>query len=253
MSLKRSLWGHYGTVAVLAATVFVVAGAVQAAPITCTIADHFMSEDLGGQIKEGHYSESYVGGGARQAGNVISAASWSDPDLGLQWIVSGPVVDSVVDKGLDPITGLHLYEVEYDISGVSGVDVEMALKNGGPWWNPADAPLTQYDVTITEYRHDVSVDPLGYATTYITLYGTIPAFPGYAVEIFWATAAQEGEGQHPGAAYPAYLPESWQGDDGQWGLVQQITVVLTPEPATLGLLAVGGMVALMRRRRGAAA
>jgi len=197
-------------------------------------------------------SESYAGGGPLDEGDVVNVASWDGLALGGQWLISGPVIDSNTDMGIQPGDGLHLYVVRYDAN-----DATMLMKDTGPWWDPGDSPgMTEYVVDITEYRHDVYIDPLGGVTSLVTLRGVFPEFTVgldvYTVEVFLATAVREGEGPHPGADYPEYLPQGYTGD-GHWGVVQEIQTLimyeLIPEPATLALLGLGAMAVLMRRRR----
>jgi len=227
--------------------VLLIAGSLQAAPIP----GPYKSNDLGGWIEQGRYAESYAGGGALQVDDVINVASWDGLALGGQWLISGPVIESVDDEGIQP-GDVHEYVVSYDAN-----DATMLLKNTGPWWNDDDSPgMTQYVVDITGYRHTVHVDQLGGVESFMHVRGTFPEFTVgldvYTIEFFMATAVREGEGTDPPVDYPEYLPQGYQ-EDGHWGRVQQIQTVimyeLIPEPATLGLLALGGVLTLARRRR----
>jgi len=235
--------------AALLAVSLLVAGPAQAAPLTSTLEDPFTSVDIGGEIDEGRYSESYAGGGALQAGNVLDVLSYDGVNpLGDQWYLSNSVAVDVDDRGIiDPLAldPLHWYVVTY-----AGDDVVMRLGDTGPWWNPTD-PGTEYDVDVTLHRHDVKVGTVSQTVTATMLVqGTFtdPAFSNYTVDIMLATARQVGEGPQPDPDYPEYLPEDYT-DDGQWGRVEQIQVTITPEPTTLGLVGLGGMLTLMRRRR----
>jgi len=248
MRSKRSLRRVGISVSLPLVAVLLIAGPLQAAPIP----GPYKSDDLGGLIEQGRYAESYAGGGALEVDDVINIASWDGLALGGQWLISGPVIESVTDMGIQPGDGLHLYVVLYDPN-----DATMLLKDTGPWWDAGDSPgMTQYVVDIEEYRHDVYIDPIGGVTSLVTLRGVFPEFTVgldvYTIEVFLATAVREGEGPHPGAGYPIYLPEGYD-EDGHWGVVQEIQTVimyeLIPEPATLGLLALGGVLTLIRRRR----
>jgi len=248
MKPKRSLWRATISASVPLAAVLLFAGSLRAAPIP----GPYKSDDLGGLIQQGRYAESYAGGGQLQVGDVVNVASWDGTSLEEQWLISGPVIESITDMGVLPGDGVHLYVVRYDAN-----DATMLMKDTGPWWDPGDSPgMTEYVVDITEYRHDVTIDPLGGVTSLVTLRGIFPEFTVgldvYKVEVFLATAVREGEGLHPGAGYPEYLPPGYTGE-GHWGVVQQIQTLVTyeliPEPATLGLLGLGAVGILTRRRR----
>lgn len=63
-----------------------------------------------------------------------------------------------------------------------------------------------------------------------------------------AVAVKLGDGFGPPSDYPEFLPSQYSGA-GQWGIAQKIRMEITPEPATLGLVAIGGVMMVLRRRR----
>jgi len=247
--INTSPMGAFTTAAALLAVSLLAAGPAQGAPLTSTIEDPFTSVDLGGQIYQGRYSESYVGGDSLQVDNVLNVDSNDSAGvLGTQWLITNAEALSVQDYGIvDPLSAdpRNLYVVTY-----GGDNVQMSLKDTGPWWNPLDAG-TEYDVDVTDHSHYVYVGTVsGSVTAFMNIQGTFtdPAFSDYTVDVMLATAEQVGEGTGPDAGYPEYLPTGYDGE-GQWGNVQQIQVVITPEPTTLGLVGFGAVLTLARWRR----
>lgn len=240
MNLKycTHLWRIAGVFALAA---LMTGSSVQGAPLEgyyTSVVSHPDPDYIEG-VEEGRWSESYYGGGPLQVGNTINVESWASPELASQWILTGPFIPT---GGIDGDTGV----VTYDTSTTT-----MLLKDTGPWWDDDDSPgLTEYNVDVTLCRRGPFLssqldDPYGM----ITVEGEITGFAQpYNVEFFLAVTYEHGEGSLP-AGYPAYLPETWQGDDGHWGVVQMIQMQITPEPATLALVALGGLGVLARRRR----
>ena len=251
MVKRRSLWRVGQRAGAVVLTLCLVATPSQADPIPGT----YKSDDLGGLVDQGRWTESYAGGGALLAGNVINAASWVDPNLGEQWIISNLVSDGAVWDG-----SAGQWVTTYDTSGST-----MLLKDTGPWWDPGDSPgLTAYTVDLDGFRLDTEPpDQQGDTTSLITAHGTLPQFSTplviYRVAFLLAIAYEEAgnEGEHPGAGYPPYLgfpPQTPPEDQlGHWGVIQGITMEIqpevVPEPATMGLVSFGAIAMLIRRRR----
>lgn len=219
------------------AVIVCVSGMAWGAPIT----GQYKSPDLGTDILNGRWSESFAGGTEGSAGNIVNAASWDGASLATEWTLSGPALSSgtLLSDDLDSLgNGQWVYRTEY----AGGV---ISLKDQGPWWNSADAG-SEYLVDIDSYRHVTTMTFANGERTDLrsTVYalGTFQAFPGYSVEFIIATAVGLGQGTLP-ENYPAYIGA----DEGQWGLVQKINMQIIPEPAAMSLLVLGGM-SLLRRR-----
>jgi hypothetical protein len=205
----------------------------------------FKSPDLGNDFLNGRWSESHVGGGAGQIGNAVHAGSWDGTALFGQWELSAPAISAAPSLVYDSVdgsgNGIRVYVTTY----AGGT---LALHNNGPWWNPADAPASQYIVNVQDYRHTTTKQYLGGVeqtfTTSVNLNGTFQGFPGSQVSFIAGVAAPTGSGISIPADYPAFVGAN----AGVWGVVQKITLQVVPEPASLALVAMGA-VALLRRRR----
>jgi len=225
-----------GTVIVLALVV-----AAHGAPIVGTYA----SEELGGEILDGRWSESYVGGGPGQIGNAVHASSWDGSTLATQWDLSGPAINAVPVVLLDTRvggTGTVVYYTTY--SGGT-----LLLKDTGPWWSAGD-PGTEYSVTVSTYAHTTTNEYVGgqlvASTTVVALSGSFTDYPGYTVSFWVAVAVPLGEGSGPPSGYPAYVPET--ATRGVWGIAQKIRTEIVPEPVTMGVLCAGLGILTVRRR-----
>ena len=233
------------------ATTAVVLLAAFAVGHAAPLVNVYTSTDVGGLIIDGRWSESHFGGEG-QIGNTVHAASWDTIALATQWLVEGPAInaapillDDTVNANGD---GMRIYKTTY----ASGT---LRLMSTGPWWDAAnDGPSGMYVADIASYTHITTKHFLGGAevlaatTTEVSLTGDFAAYPGREISLAVAVARPEGQGASPPAKYPVFLPTG-TATSGAWGVAQKATVVITPEPATLSLVALGGALALLRRRR----
>lgn len=239
------------------------AGHATAAPIPGV----FESIELGGHILDGRWSESWPDGLPDQTGNTINAASWDGIDLGTQWEMSGQSIDVNGAQPLgDEMVGalrVRKYYTEYDGGTLRLKKIDSIDPGERMWWNPADSG-DEYVINIDYYAHNTQVTTIpmlgdqevGYYSL-VTLTGTFDAHPLWEVRFMLAVAVKLEEGPGPDPDYPDYLePDGYVGvpqDMGHWGIAQKIRMEITPEPATFGLLALGGLVLMARRRRRRAA
>ena len=225
---------------VVVGAILIAGPAVWAAPINGL----YYSPDLGNDFLNGRWSESFAGGARGAVGNVIHGASWDGNSLlATQWEMTGLALQSVSLIADDVVggNGVRTYRTIYTGGTLTLADV-------GPWWNGSDTPATEYQVDVTTYRHitdQVIVNnQMVSFTTSVYLQGTFPDFPGSSVEFVAAAAVPVGTGTGIPGDYPSFSGA----DNGDWGVVQNIRMSIVPEPATLGLLALGTL-ALLRRRR----
>lgn len=221
---------------------------VAALPAVCLAApviDEFNSPDLGNDFLNGRWSEAWVGGSQGQVGNALHAGSWDNASLFTQWEMTGAAISAPpTASGSLPPSGDGTITYFTDYSGGT-----LTLKDNGPWWNPADAPATSYTVNLTacqlattKYYVGGVEQPTFRTSIYMT--GAFQGFPGYVISFLAGSAAPDGFGSSLPSSYPSFVGAS----EGAWGPVQKITMSITPEPATLTLLALAGL-ALLRRRR----
>jgi len=245
-----------GAVAAAVAVVLLIGGAVQAYPITGV----FESEEFpGGDVMNGRWSEGLPEGDTGtfyQIGSVISAASWDGDELGTQWQMSQQELVSAKQLRSEEFGALTIDTWVLDYEGGELVLGKDARTGTSDWWGD-EAVDTEYVVDITNYSHTTQVHYIGDSIvgTYsiISLTGTFDQskYAGYEVQFMLAVAVQLDDGATPPEGFPDYLfgdypnPEQW----GQWGVAQKIKMEITPEPSTVGLLGLGGVMVLIRRRR----
>jgi hypothetical protein len=209
-----------------------VAGIAQAAPIVGTY--------QGPAMDNGRWSESFLGGGPSQVGNVINAASWDGSTLGAQWVLSGPALTSDMLVSDQILNGLEVQQYYTTYAGGT-----ITLDNG-PWTSGGDGA---YTVNVTNFSQSTIVTlykgTVLNVTGAISMQGTIQGYAGYEVNYLSATTSIAGAG----AAAPAGYPVISGANGGQWGAATSVTMQIVPEPATLALLALGGMAMLRRRRK----
>ena len=245
-----------GAVATAVAVVLLAGGAAQAYPI----AGIFESEEFpGGDVMDGRWSESLPEGDTDslcQIGSIINAASWDGDKLGTQWQMSQQRLVSANPVHEEDLGALR---IETWVLGYEGGELVLgkdARIGTSKWWGgePVD---TEYLVDITNYSHTTQIHYLGdtvagvYSIISLTGMFDQSKYAGYEVEFMLAVAVQLDDGATPPDDFPDYLfgdypdPEQW----GQWGIAQKIKMEITPEPSTVGLLALGGILVLVRRRR----
>jgi len=124
----------------------------------------------------------------------------------------------------------------------------MNLKKGGPW----DADGVDYLVNVDHYSVTLqlwfnSSAAFVSGTSVIEVEGSFQAYPTHKLAFGSASGVYRGMGTilDKPADYPSF-PAGFVG--GAWGIVNNMQFNITPEPATLSLLAIGGMAMLARRR-----
>ena len=251
---RTSFWKVSGLVAVVTATALLAGGYAHAGPTEGV----YESEEFGGDIMDARWTEGYVNdaqGASGDPDNTIHVKSWDGATLGTQWEIYDLAADSegaqlVSTESLGGLTILK-YETRYESgSGVLLLKKPARDANTSEWWGDGDASAP-YEVKIDNCLFSTQVTLVGGKEeghyTLITLTGSFEDYPECEVQFMLAVAVKLGEGATEPADYPEFLPET--ADYGQWGIAQKIRMEITPEPATLGLLAMGGMYVLAKARR----
>jgi len=218
-----------------------LAGLAGASPIV----GHYESGTLGGTVLDGRVTEGMTGV-LPAVGDELHGASWNGTTLGTQWEITGVKLGAIPTLlWTIPLSTGTASSYRFDYTG--GV---MNLKTGGPWWNVGDADylvdVDHYSVTLTLFFDSSAALVSG--TSVIEVEGTFQA-PYPTHKLVFGSASGVYRGMSPSikpADYPSF-PAGFVG--GAWGIVNNMQFDITPEPATLSLLALGGLAMVARRRR----
>ncbi|MFW5839874.1 MAG: PEP-CTERM sorting domain-containing protein, partial [Planctomycetota bacterium] len=174
-------------------------------------------------------------------GDLLDAQSYDGADLGTQWVLSGAVVDSdsVIDMDdLGDGTMRQVFKTVYTGGTLS-------LKSG-IWTEAGDG---DYAVDLTTFIQTTEVFMVDgevlTATGQITAIGDFTDHAGYQLRYLNGISTFEGSSEVAPVGYPSYLGA----EGGIYGTVSDIKLEIVPEPATMSLLGLGGLLVLRRRRR----
>jgi hypothetical protein len=229
----------FGKLSAVAVVVVLLAGSpmVQAAPIS----PNFGTFEGPGML-DGRWTESFNGGGPSMPTNKLDGASWDGAVLGGQWTLAGVTLVSdqtIFDTGVLP-GGMEMIQYLTVYSGGT-----VTLKSGGPWTGAGDG---DYVVNVNNFSLSTLVQKFGGSTQItgtVSMDGTFQANP--AMKMTYLTAVTKIDGGSP-AAFPANYPALlWP--QGQWGSTSTTVMNIIPEPATMGVLGLGALCMLIRRRR----
>jgi len=215
-----------------------LAGLAVASPTT----GHYESGTLGGTVLDGRVTEGLTGI-SPAVGDELHAASWNGAAFGTQWEITG-VKLSAIPTLLWTIPLSTGTASSYRSNYAGGV---MNLKKGGPW----DADGVDYLVNVDHYSVTLTLlfdssAKLVSGTSVIEVEGTFQAYPTHKLEFGLASGVYRGMSP---TSKPAEYPSFPTGFSvGAWGIVNNMQFDITPEPATLSLLALGGLAMLARRR-----
>jgi hypothetical protein len=212
--------------------------------IASPIVNHYESGTLGGTVLDGRVTEGLTGL-LPAVGDELHAASWNGAALATQWEITGVKVSAISA----PLWNITLptgdTTVGYRIDYTGGV---MNLKTGGPW----DADGADYLVNVDHYTVTLqlwfnSSAAFVSGTSVIEVEGSFQAYPTH--KLVFGSASGVFRGMSP-TSKPAEYPSFPAGYVvGTWGIVNNMQFDITPEPATLSLLALGGLAMVARRRR----
>jgi hypothetical protein len=202
----------------------------------------------GGDILDGRFSESWVGGYAGQLGNSVRAQSWDGVTLGAEWGIACVYMEQspvLVEDNVDEFgNGTRVYRTEYEGGG-------FGLAGTGPWGG-GDA---NYTGVISQYVHITTITYAGGEhVSYTTDVEIEGSFDGYETCMnITAQAASVGRETGKPADYPAYfvaddsICEPWGTDLGEWGDVVGVELTIFPCGPTAVELDSWGMIKAMYR------
>jgi hypothetical protein len=185
----------------------------------------YNSNDIGGSMLTGRFSESFVGGGPGQVGNTIHAQSFDTINLGTQWRVECPQIGSPPTVVLDTRVG-GTGDVVYSTIYTGGT---FWLAKNGPWGdNVADYTGTVVGFTNVATYQFVTGTLVGIRSN-VTLTGAFDDYPG-VMEFAISNSATFGDTSSQ--PFPAGFPELRDQNcaagptQGGWGSVPNITLVI---------------------------
>ncbi|UCE60586.1 MAG: hypothetical protein JSU63_02315 [Phycisphaerales bacterium] len=173
-----------------------------------------------GDASDGRWSESFVGGGFGQLGNLMHLASWDGATLGLEWEISGPAMISIVET--NNVDGAGDGTIEYIATYTGGTATFDATLWGGSGTVTADVHNHEHHTTIVYVGGSAD-----WAASSIEIHSEATSIPSSPEEspyevIFLATASFAGPGGvFLPTGYPAYLGGA---TEGQWGSVTDAVV-----------------------------
>lgn len=199
-----------------------VAGSALAGPPAYGV---YNSNDIGGMMLTGRFSESFVGGGPGQIGDTIHAMSFDTLNLGTQWRVQCPQISS-------PPTVLSDTRV-----GGTGDLVYSTVYTGGTFWLAKNGPwgdnVADYTGTIVGFTNVATYQFLSGTIigirSNVTMSGAFDSYPGI-MEFAISNAATFGDTSSQ--PFPAGFPELRDQNcaagptQGAWGSVPTITMVI---------------------------
>lgn len=198
------------------------------------------SNDLGGPMQMGRFSESWVASGPGQIGNTIHAMSWDNATLGTEWKVWCPSIAMAPVLISDNRDGNGTGDVEYRTDYVGGY---FWLSMNGPWGDGSEdytGVLLSFRVTA---RYNYILGNLQGIRSNVTLVGD---FDGYENCMTYVINNAAFTGMSPAALpadYPPFLGTncvSGMVNTGGWGTTTQITLsvlgtcVIRSQQATWG-------------------
>ncbi len=213
---------------------------------------HYETNDLGGLVDQGRWSESWQGGGEGALTNTVHAMAYEEVSPGVwapsgQWEIAGPAINAtpqLILGTMPPASSGQDQQIWYTTYGGGTMDLY-----DGPWYTLGDA--LPYTCTVTGYSHTTTVNFIDGVEdsryTTVNLTADFDNYAGYSVDLLVAVAVEEGKGSPLPTGFPGFLPSCET--EGAWGRVQEIRMTITPEPATMAFVGLGLAGLVLRRRR----